>query len=451
MQSALPQPTITSRTIWVNPAIGNDNNDGSVNDAAHAMKTIAGANLRQIGIGRRPNLDGQLVTVNYVGATCAEDIFIDANLGGSGAYSIQGFPTIVHQGTFSAGHFPTSGFVAGDQLTLTDSSGTFSFAPFTADGGFRIDITSGSGVGFSCFILKNLGGGVARVTYLANWPGPGGAINTGNNQYAPTFPCTYNIVQLPHFTGAILDQTAVGFVAGQTWSSGLQLHDMWIDNLRPTQGAPVYVGCIIGFFVPEGALPTSAINVMFAGIFGLNNAGGSVGTFSGGFMSSAALGGFGQLLAGAGQVFCDEGPQFENVIIYVGGSNLPGGGAVLDIHERGGLFDLPQAALVFSAGSLVIGSSGICGQGNTTPIFQINPGGLVGVSGTPVLATTTSTAVEVVWGAGGGTQTNARPYDPVADTTAALQNSTFAALSTSLGGGGFGYNAIRQGAAFRQV
>ena len=70
----LPGVTINTTNLYVRPD-GSDDNDGSANDAAHALKTI------QEAINRIPRIVNHTVTVNVVAGTFNEDVYIQGFTG----------------------------------------------------------------------------------------------------------------------------------------------------------------------------------------------------------------------------------------------------------------------------------------------------------------------------------------------------------------------------------
>jgi hypothetical protein len=177
---------MTQGAWFVDPINGNDANDGKT--MATALKTDA---RRQVlWGGSLPTLLANPTAVNYLSSPPSSDpVNFNVSIAGSAGLLVQGTRTTVATGTFT-------GVTVQNRGTQTPFSVTDAALPggFTAHVGRLLRITSGARVNAYARIVKDLGGGSARISPFGTFSP---TLFAFFSQVTPQMGDPYEIVTLP--------------------------------------------------------------------------------------------------------------------------------------------------------------------------------------------------------------------------------------------------------------
>ena len=224
------QTWATTTTWYVDSVNGNDENTGS--SAGSALKTVAEFARRLRFMNRATTY-----TLQVDGDVSAKDsLFMKIDLLGSGvrpSLYVKGRKNVVSNGTLSAGNTsdPQADIVtypAGKQASITDDSGR----AWTL--GQVVYFTSGNANNGCCFVMRDLGGGTARVSqpFLTS---------TADNSFttvlssanSPANGTTYDVVEYTKWGASIGVSSNVSFIFMRfDFNEGAASFDMTAFSLR---------------------------------------------------------------------------------------------------------------------------------------------------------------------------------------------------------------------------
>jgi hypothetical protein len=403
-------PEAQQQLVWhINESTGNNTNTGISSDlAVHDMDEI----IRRVGL--KWQLD---TTVDiYLDSDITRNIHCSFVLGANGRVVFHGKRTVTRTGTISA---YTTEDLASEACLIADGSQTWT-------AGIKIRTTTGSHPGAWCWVAKDKGSGVARVSH----PGTNNylvdALNTGLVSLSPGD--TYNVETACVVAQATFDSS--GGVNNTNNLSQIVFLDCDFVKLIVSFQPVSFVGCKFRF-LQVGRISGTTNCCFTSFIIGTANAGSDAGLFLSTFF----------FIQYEGQWFFNNHPIFQAAKPVAKPSGL------LFFEDYAGFFDVATPISVVY-GAKVYMRHGLFGSGITGTAIEVQAGGQFRWSGTSFAITGQSFDVTL----GGRSQLyRLDPDTGVSDAT--LLDLSFANLLASFVSGGFGGTAhdLYSNASFLQV